>query len=82
MVRLYNFDGNAVTESNVTALSYQDMQDASGQPYKQITDYKTFKTFNEAQAYVSQQKTGRYKIGSTDPFISPVSVWNSSRVSN
>ncbi len=74
MVRLYNFDGKAVTEGNVTAISYQDMKDATGQPYKQITDYKTFKTFNEAQTYVAQQKTGRYKIGSTDPFASPVSM--------
>jgi oligosaccharyl transferase (archaeosortase A-associated) len=74
IVRLYNFDGKAVSEGNVTAISYQDMKDATGQPYKQIADYKTFKTFNEAQAYVVQQKTGRYKIGSTDPFASPVSL--------
>jgi dolichyl-phosphooligosaccharide-protein glycotransferase len=74
MVRLYNFDGKAVTEGNVTAISYQDMKDATGQPYKQITDYKTFKTFSEAQSYVAQQKTGRYKIGSTDPFASPISM--------
>ena len=74
MVRLYNFDGKAVMESNVTALSYQDMKDASGQSYKQVNDYKTFKTYNEAQAYVAQQKTGQYKIGGVDPFVSPVSM--------
>jgi dolichyl-diphosphooligosaccharide--protein glycosyltransferase len=74
MVRLYNFDGKAVTESNVTAISYQDAIDASGQSYKKITDYKTFKTFNEAQAYVAQQKTGNYKIGGVDPFVSPVTM--------
>ena len=74
MVRLYNFDGKAVTESNVTAISYENKEDASGQAYKLITDYKTFKTFSEAQAYVTQQKTGQYKIGGIDPFVSPVSL--------
>ena len=74
MVRLYNFDGKAVTESNVTAISYEDKEDESGQAYKQITDYKTFKTYSEAQAYVAQQKTGKYKIGGIDPFVSPVSL--------
>jgi dolichyl-diphosphooligosaccharide--protein glycosyltransferase len=74
MVRLYNFDGKVVTESNVTAISYENKEDASGQAYKLITDYKTFKTYSEAQAYVAQQKTGQYKIGGIDPFVSPVSL--------
>lgn len=74
MVRLYNFDGKAAIESNVTAISYENKEDASGQAYKQVTDYKTFKTFSEAQAYVTQQKTGQYKIGGVDPFVSPISI--------
>ncbi|MCX6005984.1 MAG: oligosaccharyl transferase, archaeosortase A system-associated [Chloroflexi bacterium] len=74
MVRLFNFDGKAVTESNVTAISYEDKEDASGQAYKQVTDYKTFKTYSEAQAYVMQHKTGQYKIGGADPFESPISL--------
>jgi oligosaccharyl transferase (archaeosortase A-associated) len=74
IVRLYNFDGKAVAESNVTAVSYQDMKDTSGQAYKRITDYKMFKTYNEAQAYVAQHKTGQYRIGGLDPFVSPISL--------
>ena len=74
MVRLFNFDGKAVTESDVTAISYEDKEDAPGQAYKQVTDYKTFKTYSEAQAYVMQHKTGQYKIGGADPFESPISL--------
>lgn len=74
IARLYNFDGKAVQENNVTAIAYRDTSDASGQPYKQVTDYKTFKTYAEAQVYVTQQKTSKYKIGGVDPFVSPVSL--------
>jgi dolichyl-phosphooligosaccharide-protein glycotransferase len=74
IARLYNFDGKAVQESNVSVIAYEDAKDASGQPYKRITGSKTFKTLAEAQAYTSQQKTGKYKIGGMDPFVSPVTM--------
>ncbi|MGD0855515.1 MAG: oligosaccharyl transferase, archaeosortase A system-associated [Dehalococcoidia bacterium] len=74
MVRLYNFDGKAVTENDVAVISFQNTKDALGQPYKQVMDYKTFKTYSEAQSYVAQQKSGQYKIGGIDPFVSPLTL--------
>lgn len=74
IARLYNFNGGAAVEKDVTVLSYKDAVDQSGQKYKQVADYRTFKTYVEAQAYMSQQKGGNYRIGGVDPFISPVTL--------
>jgi len=70
-VRLYNFDGKAASESP-TVISYQDKVSPDGMPYKQIASSKSFSSYKEAEAYISSQKSGNYRIVSTDPFISPV----------
>jgi dolichyl-diphosphooligosaccharide--protein glycosyltransferase len=72
VVRLYNFDGKAVTPENVLVISYEERETESGFVYKEVTNAEQFKTYKEAQAYILSQQSGNYRIVSTDPFKSPV----------
>ncbi|MFC1958877.1 oligosaccharyl transferase, archaeosortase A system-associated [Chloroflexota bacterium] len=70
--RLYSFDGKAVTPESTVVISYQENKDKNGNTYKTITDSEQFDTYEEAETYLSSQKSGNYRIVGTDPFISPV----------
>lgn len=71
--RLYNFDGKAVTPQNTIVISYQESQDKkTGQLFKTLTGVQQFATYQEAQAFVSSQPSGNYKIVGTNPMKSPV----------
>jgi len=72
VVRLYNFDGKQVVPSSSIVVSYEQKITREGQSYREITGAKTFSSYEEAEAYVSSQKSGNYKIVSSDPFASPV----------
>jgi len=84
LIRLYNFDGREVIPKGSTVISYQEKVSGGGTPYKEITGSKSFSSYEEAEAYISSQKSGNYRIVSThlvsiddiafitDPFISPV----------
>jgi oligosaccharyl transferase (archaeosortase A-associated) len=74
VVRLYNFDGKAVTPESVWVISYQENTDKAGNIYKLITGAQQFDTYEEAQAYVSSQESGNYRIVSMNPMLSPVPV--------
>ena len=71
-IRLYNFDGKAVTPQSSMVISYQEKVSREGKPYKQITSAEQFASYEEAQAYLLSQKSANYKIVSNNPFISPV----------
>ena len=71
-VRLYNFDGQAITSLKSVVISYQDKVSAGGTHYKEITNAVYFPTYDGAKAYVAIQTSGNYQIGSFNPFISPV----------
>lgn len=71
-VRLYNFDGEAVSPLRCTVISYKEKVRPDGAYYKEITGAKTFPTYENAEAYISQQESGNYKIVADNPFISPV----------
>jgi hypothetical protein len=62
-VRLYNFDGKAVTPTKSVVISYQDGE---------VLSEKEFSSYEEAEAYISSQKSGNYRIVGTDPMVSPV----------
>jgi oligosaccharyl transferase (archaeosortase A-associated) len=62
-VRLYNFDGKAVTPTKSVVISYQDGE---------VLSEKEFSSYEEAEAYISSQKSGNYRIVGTDPLVSPV----------
>jgi dolichyl-diphosphooligosaccharide--protein glycosyltransferase len=72
VVRLYNFDAISVIPQSSTVISYEERISREGEPYKEITGYKSFSSYKEAQVYISKQKSGNWKIVGTDPFASPV----------
>ncbi len=71
-IRLYNFDGKAVTPESAVVISYEEKEDKKGNRYKVITGAEQFDSYEEAEAYLLSQKSGNYKIVGTNPFISPV----------
>ena len=71
-VRLYNFDGQAVTPSGTTVITFKQKVFTEGTVYKEITDLKTFPLYDQAVDYVNKQNSPNVKIVGTNPFISPV----------
>ncbi len=72
VARLYNFDGHAVVPASTTVISYEQKLSQEGITYKEITSARAFPSYEEAESYVSSQKSGNYRIISPDPFVSPV----------
>ena len=71
-VRLYNFDGSQVTPERCNVISYEERTGPEGELYKALTGAKSFSSYEEAEAYISSQESGNYRIVSEDPFVSPV----------
>jgi len=71
-VRLYNFDGRGVAPQSSTVVSYEEKVSREGKPYKEITSFQSFPSYEAATAYVLKQKSDNYEIVGTNPFISPV----------
>jgi oligosaccharyl transferase (archaeosortase A-associated) len=72
VVRLYNFDGQAVNATQPIVISYDEMTTSAGEKYKEVTDAQSFSTYEDAQAYVASQTSGNYRIVGVDPLSSPV----------
>jgi len=73
VVRLYNFNGKAaVPKNSAIIISYVEKLSREGEPYREITSSKEFSSYEEAVAYVSKQKSGKYVFGNFDPFVTPV----------
>jgi len=71
VVRLYNFDGEAVTATQPIVMSYEE-REYRGEKFKEITWGQYFTSYEEAQDYIAAQTTGNYRIVGEDPFTSPV----------
>jgi len=71
-VRLYNFDGKAVTPESTLVISYQERVNDDGEVYKEVTSEKEFDSYEEAEAYLLSQESANYRIVSENPFVSPV----------
>ncbi len=71
-VRLYNFDGQAVTPEVTTVISYQWREDDEGNTFKLIDSAQQFDTYQEAVDYIAAQESGNFKIVSSNPMVSPV----------
>ena len=76
VVRLYNFDGEAVGpgEGAVEVISWKQKTDDKGEPYREIVGYEAFDSYEEAESHLSKQESGNYRIGSHDPFASPITL--------
>lgn len=74
VVRLYNFNGEAVvpSENATIVISYMDQVDRQGMGYKEITGSWSFSTYEEARDFISSHASENYKIIAVDPFKSPV----------
>jgi len=72
VIRLYNFDGRQVMPQNTMVMAWQEQTMPDGQKFKEITGFKKFNGFAEAEAFISGQKGGNYRIIGTDPLVSPV----------
>ena len=72
LIRLYNFDGKQVIPKSSPVISYEERVSHDGQHYKEITSAKAFPSYEEAEAYISSQESGNYRIVNDNPFASPV----------
>jgi dolichyl-diphosphooligosaccharide--protein glycosyltransferase len=72
-VRLYNFEGKAVTPgpSDCKVISWT-WKEVEGVRYKMVTNTNPFGTYEAALAFVTSQKSGNHNIVSSNPFVSPV----------
>jgi len=71
VVRLYNFDGEAVVPTESIVISYEESE-YGGEKYKIITSGQYFSSYEDALAYVASQTSGNYKIVGDKPFSSIV----------
>jgi oligosaccharyl transferase (archaeosortase A-associated) len=73
-IRLYNFDGKAVTPATNSSvvISWEEKTTSDGQTYKQITSGQAFPTYQAAQAYIASQTSGNYTLVGTSTTNSPV----------
>jgi asparagine N-glycosylation enzyme membrane subunit Stt3 len=67
-----NFDGREVDPQRTTVISYEERISGDGKPYKLITSVESLPSYEEAEAYVSSQVSGNYRIVSENPFVTPV----------
>ena len=71
-IRLYNFDGKAVTPEQTIVISYEETPFQEGGAVKVVNNIEFFPSYEEATSYISSQKSGQFRIVSDSPFVSPV----------
>ena len=71
-VRLYNFDGKAVTDVQPWVVTYEEVVDTEGYQLKFVTDRKQFSSYEEALEYVESQDEANCRIVGSNPFVSPI----------
>lgn len=71
-VRLYNFDGQAVTPTETIVIAYEERPFQYGGTVKLVTGYESFPSYEEAEEYLSGQESGHFQIVGDSAFISPV----------
>ena len=74
-VRLYNFDGKAVTPDVVIVVSSDIRTDENGRPFKLLTSAQEFTIYQDAVDFIDAQETpSDYRIVSANPMSSPVLI--------
>ena len=73
-VRLYNFDGQAAvpSENSTIVISWEGKTSKEGVQYREVSNSWSFPSYEEAKAYILSQESGKYVIGNSDPFVTPV----------
>ena len=72
VVRLYNFDGKAVTETKPIVLEYVDRVDSTGVAYREVTQIHEYNSYEEAIAFIESQESGNFDIVGANPLESPI----------
>ncbi len=72
VVRLYNYDGKAVTPRTVEVIEYREFAAQNGNTYKEIVDKKLFSSYEETQRFIGENSGSNYIITGEDPAESPV----------
>jgi len=72
LVRLYCFDGREYTPAETAVISWEEKTSADGQPYKEITGLKTFRSYGEASDFLAAQQGGNWRMVGKDPLASPI----------
>ncbi|MFC2001346.1 oligosaccharyl transferase, archaeosortase A system-associated [Chloroflexota bacterium] len=70
--RLYNFDGQAVTDVSPLVVSYEEKINQDGRTYKEIINAEDFATYEEALSYIESKKSTNVRLIGGNPFVSPV----------
>ncbi len=70
--RLYCFDGKKYTPAETAAVSWETRTGADGKAYKEITGLKTYRSYDDALAFLNTQPAGNWRIVGKDPGASPV----------
>lgn len=71
-VRLYNFNGEAVTAEKPWVITYEDIVDDKGQRFKVVIDRTKFSSYQEAVEYLESEGTAKRRIVGSNPFSSPI----------
>jgi oligosaccharyl transferase (archaeosortase A-associated) len=72
VVRLFNFNGQAVTAVKPYVITWDNKQLDDGTPYKLLTDSSSFNSYQEAVDYLNGLEPGNHAIVGNNPFVSPV----------
>ncbi|MBI2859899.1 MAG: oligosaccharyl transferase, archaeosortase A system-associated [Chloroflexi bacterium] len=72
LVRLYNFDGKAVTPEKTRVISWEEVMTAEGVEVRQIVGAQEFTSYEKAVEYIKSRESGNYRIVGENPFASPV----------
>jgi len=72
IVRLYNFDGQAVVPEQAIVIEYKETRTREGDTVKVITDAQEFPSYEEAKEYLESQPSGQHRIVGYSPYLSPV----------
>jgi dolichyl-diphosphooligosaccharide--protein glycosyltransferase len=72
VVRLYNFDGKAVTPGSVNVIAFREFMAQDGRKYKEIIENRKFTDYETAQQFIRENSGKNYFIAGEDPGESPV----------
>jgi oligosaccharyl transferase (archaeosortase A-associated) len=72
VVRLYSFNGDAVTDAAPTVVTYEEKITNDGYQFRQITDAEEFTSYQDALDYISANSSAKRIIVGKDPFTSPI----------
>lgn len=70
--RLYQFGGRAVIPASASVMTYADRRAPDGRPFREITDMRSFPTFDAANGYLQSLGPGPHRLVGTEPNESPI----------